>query len=166
MIAYSRHNQVSAIPSRCNMLLCAKPDRGFASCTDGCTHSAVEISQRTRLNETKNRLSVQPDPAKNAQSTPVRTMVAAYMPPVETIRIHCQRLEFDDDATVLVPVQQAIGLLPVSGGRPIKLLIFTRFTSSIPAKLVYRKQYFSSLSCSSAIHYFKQNLFYNGVNPT
>ena len=64
MVAYGRHNQVSAI--RRNMVLCAKPDRGFASCTDGCTHSAVEISQRTRLNETKNRLSVQPDPAKNA----------------------------------------------------------------------------------------------------
>ena len=63
-VAYGRHNRVSAI--RHNMLLCAKPHQGFKSCTDGCTHSAVEITQRTRLNETKNRLSVQPDPAKNA----------------------------------------------------------------------------------------------------
>jgi hypothetical protein len=49
----------------------------------------------TRLNEMKNRLRVHPEPAKKAYRTPVREMVPAYMAAVETMRIHCHRLESD-----------------------------------------------------------------------
>lgn len=45
--------------------------------------------QSARLNEMKNRFNVHPDPAKNANITPVKAIVAAYIPAVEPMRIHC-----------------------------------------------------------------------------
>ena len=53
------------------------------------------MMHKTKLNEMKNRFSVQPEPAKNAYSTPVKAIVPAYMAAVEPIRIHCQRLDSD-----------------------------------------------------------------------
>ena len=53
----------------------------------------VMMTMRARLNEMKKRLSVQPELVKYAYSTPVIANVAAYMPAVEQMRIHCHRLE-------------------------------------------------------------------------
>lgn len=53
----------------------------------------VMMIHKTRLTEMKNLLSVQPESAKNPYKTPVKEIVAAYMPPVEPMRIHCQRFE-------------------------------------------------------------------------
>ena len=46
-----------------------------------------------RLNEIKKRLRVHDDPAKNPYMTPVRAIVAAYIPAVDPIKIHCHKLE-------------------------------------------------------------------------
>ena len=48
---------------------------------------------RTRLNEIKNWLRLQPELAKYAYNTPVMVNVATYIPAVELTRIHCQRFE-------------------------------------------------------------------------
>ena len=56
----------------------------------------VMIMVSARLNEMKKRLSVQPEPAKDAYNTPVMAIIAAYMLAVEPMRIHCQRLELLD----------------------------------------------------------------------
>lgn len=48
---------------------------------------------KDKLNEMKKRFSVHEGPAKNAYITPVRAMVAAYIPAVEPIRTHCHMLE-------------------------------------------------------------------------
>jgi hypothetical protein len=54
----------------------------------------VKMMQRARLNEMKNRFKVQSDPAKKPYMTPVNAIVAAYIPAVDPIRIHCHKLEF------------------------------------------------------------------------
>ena len=48
-----------------------------------------------RLNDMKNRLSVHPESAKKPYMTPVREIVAAYIPAVEPMRTNCQRFEFE-----------------------------------------------------------------------
>ena len=50
---------------------------------------------KARFNEMKNLLRVQPESAKKPYMTPVKAIVAAYIPAVEPMRIHCQIFEFE-----------------------------------------------------------------------
>lgn len=75
------------------MLPCTRPERGFDSCTVGCTERSEMQMQSARLTEMKTRLSVHPGEAKKAYMTPVSAIATTNMPAVELMRIHCQRFE-------------------------------------------------------------------------
>lgn len=61
----------------------------------------VIMMDRVRLNAMKKRLSVHPEPAKYANSRPVKVMVKMYMAAVDPMRIHCQRLEDESEFSQL-----------------------------------------------------------------
>lgn len=58
-------------------------------------HTIVMRMQSAKLREMKNWFNVQPEPAKKPYRTPVNAIVAAYIPAVEPIRIHCHSLELE-----------------------------------------------------------------------
>lgn len=53
----------------------------------------VTTIESARLNEMKNRLSVQPEPAKKPYRRPVMVIVKMYIAAVDPMRIHCQKFE-------------------------------------------------------------------------